>query len=207
MEVSIKRKTVGVWKENSYFISYKNEGWLVDPGDEFEALENHFEIGSVKLSGIINTHGHFDHIGAVSAYKEKYNIPFYIHSKEKQLVQQGNLYLKLAGGESFFITPKIDFFLDTISSLPLGDKTIKIHHTPGHTKGSVCFEIDNHIFSGDLFFKDSIGRTDLPGADKAAIGNSVRFILDNFLGYTIHPGHGDAFVLDEQIIKELKNKL
>ncbi len=96
MEVLVKTLCVGDWKENSYLLEYRNEAWLIDPGDDFNELDSFFSISQYRVKGIINTHGHFDHIGAVSDFKEKYNIPFYIHSKDMQLVRQGNLYRRLA---------------------------------------------------------------------------------------------------------------
>jgi hydroxyacylglutathione hydrolase len=207
MEIFIKKKVVGVWKENSYLISSGNEAWLVDPGDSFEKLDLFFDVSQLKLKGIINTHGHFDHIGAVAQFKEKYNIPFYIHSKEKQLVKQGNLYRKLAGSESVFKTPEMDFFLDETPFFSLMNHTISVHHTPGHTNGSVCFETGNHLFTGDLFFKDQAGRTDLPGGNKTLLNTSIDFILSKFMGYMIHPGHGDSFILDDVVAGQLRKTI
>ena len=115
MSVIIKCETVGEWQENSYLVEYNDEAWVIDPGDEFDKLDDAFKSG--KLIGIINTHGHFDHIGAVQQFQEKYNIPFYIHSKDKQLVTQGNLYKKIAGGTSVFKTPVINQVLDDVNSV------------------------------------------------------------------------------------------
>lgn len=204
MKVSVKKLCVGDWKENSYLVEYHNEAWLIDPGDNFAELDQFFSISNYEPKGIINTHGHFDHIGAVSEFREKYGIPFYIHSKDKQLVKQGNLYRRLAGSTTTIITPDIDYFLDDILEFQIYDKKIKIHKTPGHTHGSVCFEIDAFLFIGDLFFKDVLGRTDLPGGNKELLDHSVKYILDNFHNYTIHPGHGDSFLMDETVIANLK---
>lgn len=207
MEVSVKGLCVGDWKENSYLLEYRDEAWLIDPGDNFDELDAFFSTSSFQMKGIINTHGHFDHIGAVSDFKEKYNIPFYIHSKDKQLVKQGNLYRRLAGSATTIKTPDVDHFLNDILRFPIQDKTIKIHKTPGHTHGSVCFEIDTLLFTGDLFFKNALGRTDLPGGNKELLDGSVKYILDNFPNYTIYPGHGTSFLLDETVTAELEKLL
>ena len=207
MEVFIRGLCVGAWKENSYIIEYGGEAWLIDPGDDFEELDNFFSLSQYQVKGIINTHGHFDHIGAVSDFKVKYDIPFYIHSKDKQLVRQGNLYRRLAGSNTTIKTPQIDFFLDDISTLSIQDKTIKIHKTPGHTQGSACFEIDEFLFTGDLFFKNVLGRTDLPGGDKELLNHSVGYILDNFHNYTIYPGHGSSFLMDDATVTDLRKLL
>ena len=207
MNVNIRYTTVGKWKENSYIIDYKNEAILIDPGECYEELEKFFFRKDIQFKAILNTHGHFDHVGAVQDFKEKYNIPFYIHSKEKRNVYQANLLRKFAGDSQVLKTPGIDIFFDDITSFHLLDKEIKIHHTPGHSAGSVCFEIDNMLISGDIFFKDQIGRTDLPGGNKALLIESVKFILTNFMNYHIYPGHGSPFILDEEVVKRIKKFL
>jgi hydroxyacylglutathione hydrolase len=207
MDLSIRYITVGTWNENAYIIEYKGHSILIDPGDNFKKLENFFLQNKTKHIAILNTHGHFDHIGAVQDFKEKYNIPFYIHSKEKRNVYQANLLRKFAGDSQVLKTPGIDIFFDDITSFHLLDKEIKIHHTPGHSAGSVCFEIDNMLISGDIFFKDQIGRTDLPGGNKALLIESVKFILTNFMNYHIYPGHGSPFILDEEVVKRIKKFL
>ena len=207
MDLSIWYITVGTWNENAYIIEYKGHSILIDPGDNFKKLENFFLQNKTKHIAILNTHGHFDHIGAVQDFKEKYNIPFYIHSKEKRNVYQANLLRKFAGDSQVFKTPGIDIFFDDITSFHLLDKEIKIHHTPGHSAGSVCFEIDNMLISGDIFFKDQIGRTDMPGGNKALLIESVKFILTNFMNYHIYPGHGSPFILDEEVVKRIKKFL
>lgn len=207
MQISVQYKTVGKWKENSYLLEYDNEAWLIDPGDEFAALDTFFAANTKNLKGIINTHGHFDHIGAVHEFKEKYKIPFYLHSSDKQILRQGNLYRKLAGDSTLHTTPQPDGFLNELPNINIGNKQISIHHTPGHTNGSVCFEIDKNLISGDLFFKDNIGRVDLPGGNKNLLLQSVDFVLNNFEGYMIYPGHGEPFLLDASTIQNLKSLL
>lgn len=207
MEVFVKSLCVGKWKENSYLIGYCNEVWLIDPGDNFDELDDYFSTSRYRVKGVAATHGHFDHIGAVSDFREKYNVPFYIHSKDKPLVRQGNLYRRLAGSDTTVKTPEMDYFLDDVSTLPIGDKTIRIHKTPGHTNGSICFEIDKFLFTGDIFFKDMLGRTDLPGGNKELLRHSVDYILDNFYNYTIYPGHGEAFLIDDSLKSNLKKLL
>ena len=206
MEVEISYKTVGKWKENSYLIKVGNEAWLIDPGDEFEKLEAFFKVDDLLLKGIVNTHGHFDHVGAVNQFKEKYLIPFFIHSKDKQILRQANLYKELAGSTLFFVVPVIDEYVENVNLL-IGNKNIKVHYTPGHTNGSVSFEIDKCLITGDLLFKDKIGRVDLPGGNMGLLKQSILFILENFKGYVIYPGHGEPFSLDEKVINTLKKMI
>ena len=207
MEAEISYKTVGKWKENSYLIKVGIDAWLVDPGDEFEQLESFFNVSNLLLKGIINTHGHFDHVGAVSQFKDKYIIPFFIHSNDKQILRQSNLYKKLAGSSTFFVVPQINEYIENVKQVLIGEKTIKFHHTPGHTNGSVSFEIDKNLITGDLLFKDKIGRIDLPGGNLVLLRQSIKYIFEHFGGYMIYPGHGEPFLLDEEVINTLKKMI
>lgn len=203
MDIMVRYLTVGLKKENSYIIEYGDHGWLIDPGDEFDKLDMFFNLNHCNFQGILNTHGHFDHIGAVQDFRVKYNIPFYAHSKDKRTIHQANLIKRFTGDTRLIKTPVIDFLLDDILQVPIGDKTINVHYTPGHSAGSVCFELDNNLFTGDIIFPKEIGLYNMPGGDKNKIKNSVRFLLANFSGYQIFPGHGQPFILDENITKQL----
>ncbi len=207
MSVFIDKVTVGQWYENAYLLYNEHEGWLIDPGDDFDVLDDAFGKKNIKLKGIINTHAHFDHLGAVAQFKEKYNLPFFIHSLDKRLVGQANLYRKLAKGVGVFSTPAIDGFIDQIPSFRLGDRQIAVVHTPGHTPGSVTFVIDNNIIVGDLIFSETIGRTDLPGGNLPLLNQSVNKILGDFKGFKVYPGHGKEFVITEEYTRLINNEM
>ncbi len=207
MEVFIKTVTIGNWKVNCYLVACDGEAWIIDPGDDFETIISNLNLDIFKLKGIINTHGHFDHIGAVADLQEKYKIPFLIHSKDKRLISQGNLYRSLAGDLTVKKTPVIDEYLDNLSSLTLQDKMLFIHYTPGHTAGGVCLEIDKNLFTGDLFFNNNVGRTDLSGGNKELLFTSVNFIFEKYKGFRIYPGHGESFILEENLIEKLKSMI
>ena len=199
-KITIKRSIVGQWVENTYLIAVGNEAFIVDPGDEFEKLD--LEFSQYSIRGILCTHAHFDHVGAAANFQSKYNIPFYLHSKDRRLLTQSNLYRKLAGSSDVFGTPRIDFYLDTIDYLMLSNQKIKIHYLPGHTMGSVAFEIEDNVFSGDVIFKSTIGKSDLPGGNPVFLDRSIKLLYTNFKNYNIYPGHGDSFKLEEGFIEE-----
>ena len=204
MAIEIFYKTVSKWKENSFIVKYNGEAWIIDPGDEFLLLDKEFNIENFKINGIVNTHGHFDHVGAVEAFKNKYSISFFIHEKDKQILRQANLYKKLAGSTDFFTIPRVEKYIVNDDVFVLNDKNIKAHHTPGHTNGSVSFEIDNCLIIGDLFYKDTLGRVDLPGGNIDLLKKSVAFVMDHFEGFIIYPGHGAPFILNNEVINTLK---
>lgn len=204
MDVVIRYETVGLWAENSYIIEYKGKSILIDPGDDFSKLDDSFSKNGCTPVCIINTHAHFDHIGSVEDFKIKYNLPFYLHSKDKRLLHQANLYRRITGDTQISKSPGIDFYLDDMEYISFEDKKIFIHHLPGHSDGSVCFEIDKNLISGDIIFQDILGRIDLPGGNKPLLNASVSYILDRFKGYAIYPGHTMPFILDEHVIAGIK---
>lgn len=207
MVVLVKKITVGNWKENCYLVSCEDEAWIIDPGDDIERIISNLNLNNYKLKGIINTHGHFDHIGAVTDIKEKYNIPFFIHSKDKRLVTQANLYRRMVGDTTIYKTPFIDEYLDNLKSFKLKTHKILIHHTPGHTNGGVCFEIDGNLFVGDMLIKNSPSLSNLPGENKELMLLSLKYIFKNFKGFLINPGHGKSFILDDDSINKFKSMM
>lgn len=204
MEILSKKVIVGKWKVNCYLISCEDEAWIVDPGDDVETIISSLDLDSYKLKGIINTHGHFDHIGAVAEIKERYNIPFLLHSKDKRLATQGNLYRRMVGDLKLCKTPIIDEYLDDLPSLELKRHKIVIHHTPGHTNGGVCLEINNNLFVGDMLLKGNSSISNLPGSNKELMVLSLNYLFDNFKGFIINPGHGKSFILDNDSINKFK---
>lgn len=207
MDISIKSKSVGSWKSNAYCVSWQNEAILIDPGYDFELLDNFFSEDNSNYKSILLTHGHFDHIGAAEEFKKKYSIPLYIHSKDKYILGQANMIRRFAGESGYIMIPKIDYFLDTLNFIEIMGKKIYIHHLPGHSQGSVCFEIDNALFSGDIIFHDSIGRIDLPGGNSELLNTSLAYIFDRFENFQIYPGHGSPFILDKKLIHWFKQPL
>jgi hydroxyacylglutathione hydrolase len=206
MTVEIRKITVGKARENCYFLSCGNEAFLVDPGDDYLAIVKAFDLDSFNIKAIINTHGHYDHIGAIVDLKERYDVPFLIHSADKRIVSRGNLYKRVTGDLEEFKTPSIDGVLDNVTTLDISDQKIKVFYTPGHTGGCVCFGFSNSLIVGDMVFEHSIGRTDLPGGNAKDMKNSLSFLKTNFLNCTIYPGHGNSFVLNDQKMKELNLK-
>lgn len=204
MDLNIRYVCVGKWKENSYIIEYNGQSILIDPGDNFDELDREFEKNDTQHVAIINTHGHFDHVGAVAAFKEKYGLPFYLHSKDRRILTQANIIRRFADDNGYVKIPTIDHYLDTLPSFDLHDKKIIFHHTPGHSHGSVCMEIDNNLFSGDILFSDCIGRTDLPGGDEELLKKTLKFVIERFKGYSIFPGHSKPFVLDNEVIGSIQ---
>lgn len=204
MQFNVVTAAVGKWKTNAYSIVYGNEAVLIDPGEDYHYLKTQLTDQKAPFTAILNTHGHFDHVGAVEEFRTSDHLPFYLHSGDKRVLKQSNLMRKVAGIEGFIRIPQVDHWLDEISVIGFGGGEITVHHTPGHTMGSVSFEIGEALFSGDLILSDAVGRTDLPGGNRELLQKSLSYLFENFSGYTIYPGHGPSFVLDEELQHKLQ---
>jgi len=182
---------------NSYLILGKGEVIIIDP---FEAEKVLREIKNYKLKYILLTHGHIDHISAVNKIKKETGAKIGIHKGDSSLLVNSKDNLAKKFGLKFK-SIKEDFFLEDEQILNFENKKIKVIHTPGHTKGSVCFLLDKILFSGDTLFKGSIGRVDLPGGNLEQEISSIKnkiFKLDDKI--KILPGHGESTTISEEKI-------
>ncbi len=183
--------TYVVWDEQSY------EAAIVDPGmnDESEESEITSFIGenSLDIKYLINTHCHIDHILGCRFVKDKYNPLYYIPEKDLPLYNSAD-----KQAEMFDITmdklPKIDKYLTEDENIYLGDQEIQCLFTPGHSPGEFCLLVkeSNFCITGDVLFRESIGRTDLYGGDYNTLIDSIKtklFTLPDDI--VIYPGHGD----------------
>ena len=182
----------GRWKQNCYIVSDNERAAIViDPGSQADDLIALVEKSDWRIHGIINTHGHFDHIGAVAPFQKRYPAPFYLHKSDERLMQRANLFRMV------FEAPdpvKIPTITQDICALPekfkVGPFSIAWMSTPGHTEGSVCLHLENMLFSGDTLMQNAIGRTDLPGGNRDQLLASVKK-LSSLPGDTIvYGGHG-----------------
>lgn len=197
----IKQISTGVWKENCYIISNSaNQGLLIDPGAEAKKIDNYIIKNRIKLLAIINTHGHYDHIGAVSFFKKKYSLPFYLHSKDEKLSKSANLYVKIFESKKFIDIPEIDFFIDDIDTpLVLDQFSVECIESPGHTMGSICIKLENHLFTGDTILPGQVGRTDLPGGNNNKLVKSLSILSRLSPDTIIYPGHGSHSILSVEM--------
>jgi hydroxyacylglutathione hydrolase len=187
----------GVWKQNCYLVvNQENQLIIIDPGSNAnEIISLIASLDSTPIA-IINTHAHYDHIGAVSELLERYDIPFYLHKGDEKLLKQANLYKILFESKESVRIPSFDMDLaKETNEFLIGSFLIQIIHTPGHTPGSLCILIGNNIFGGDTLMPNGPGTTDLPGGNKRDMELSIhnlRQLSDDFL---VYPGHGRPFTL------------
>lgn len=164
----------------------------LDPGDEVERMLEWIDDEGLTLECVLNTHGHLDHISGIRTLKGLYSVPVYLHRHDEELydslVQQGNWF-----GLQFEAPPKIDGYLEDGQIVKVGNLEIKVVHTPGHSPGSVCLVVGDHVFCGDLIFAGSVGRVDLPGGSGPILMESIETRILTLPDETVLlPGHGNA---------------
>ena len=191
--------------ENTYLLwDASNECAIVDCGAstpaEQAALDNFISEHGLNPVIAVNTHGHFDHLLGAEFVCRRYDVPFAMSSKDKFLLENGVASAELFGVRAGDM-PTLDIDLEGRESIQFGDTTLQIIPTPGHTPGHVAlFEPQSKVlFTGDTLFRESIGRTDLPGGDYSWI---MRSIIDNLLPLgdevKIYPGHAESSTIGHE---------
>ena len=183
-------KVVGDLQENCFILFDENkDAFIVDPGDSSKNIINVIEKNNLSIKFILLTHGHFDHVGAVAALKEKYNVPIYLSEKDKNFLEKPEEVRASAFGIQ--IEPaKVDYFVKDKDEIKFSQDIIKVIETPGHTIGSVCYLFKNLLFSGDTLFNGSIGRTDFPESDHNLMMESLKKLKNLDDDIFVLSGHG-----------------
>jgi len=167
------------------------ESFLLDPGSRSHEVENFISKKKLKLKAVILTHSHLDHIGAVELYRNKYNLDYYMHPQDKSVLVTAEASCRRYGLPTFDVpNPKEAIALKEGMVLSLGECTLKVIETPGHTPGGVCFHSQDFLFSGDTLFAGSIGRTDLPGGNTGVLQKSLKKLLKLSDNTVVVCGHG-----------------
>lgn len=183
---------------NTYIISNDIKAVIIDPGSDFDEIDKYIKLNNLKVLAVLLTHGHFDH--CFSAHKfEKGGVPIFVASAERnKVISDGDMSKFVTN--SFIPCKSAAVFNKPV--LNLEDFSIRVLQTPGHTFGSLSFLIDNNLFTGDLIFKDGVGRYDLYDSSENLLVSSIKRIcqLDNDV--MVYPGHGV-----NTTIKEIKKYL
>ncbi|MBQ7412834.1 MAG: MBL fold metallo-hydrolase [Alphaproteobacteria bacterium] len=167
---------------------------LIDCSASDERIIDLIEHENLRLKYILLTHAHFDHVLGVTYFQEKYDIPVYLHPADFPLLSDLNDWLDRMGYPRASV-PIVSDLLAVQSSLTLGRQKFQVLSTPGHTPGCVCYLLGSHLFSGDTLFKDTHGRTDLPGSNSEQMTDSLKRLFQLPSEISVYPGHGPATIM------------
>lgn len=180
---------------NCYIFSDENCAVVIDPAEPDERLLAFCEKNKdKKYKYILLTHCHFDHIGGLKEVKSVFEAPVLIGENDSAGLQDSSINLSGKWCEKT-VTMRPDHTLADGETIDLGDEEIMVMHTPGHTAGSVCYLLNDRIFSGDTLFNLSVGRYDLPTASVRSLLASLKRLGALEKNYKIFAGHGDETTL------------
>lgn len=177
------------------------QGIVVDPGGDVDRIQAKVQERKLTITHIINTHGHFDHVGGNRRTIEALGAPLWIHPADapmlSRVAQVSSMY-GIPGGEN---SPAADSALQDGTVIAFGNSSLSVIHTPGHTPGGCCLylESEGKIITGDTLFADGVGRTDLPGGSYEQLADSIRtrlFVLPDRT--EVWPGHGPSTTIGHE---------
>jgi hydroxyacylglutathione hydrolase len=191
MLADVRCFTVGPVQENCYIVradAQAKEAVIVDPGDEAQRLLEAIEELGVRIEGILLTHTHFDHIGAVAPVAEATGAPVYCPEIERIVLADVMRWVPPGFGP--FESYEADETLAGGERLSLAGMDFEVIFTPGHSPGHVTYSMPGAVLSGDVLFQGSVGRVDLPGGDWATLERSIEGLIAAHPAETVvYPGH------------------
>ena len=189
----IETFTVGMLSTNCYVVSCHDtkQAVIIDPGLDFDSeaqpIFDYIDEAQLKIKYIINTHGHTDHIKGDGVFQEKYSVPICIHALDAYFLENLQTNSKPS-----------NIILEEGSTIEFGKETLKVMHTPGHTRGCICLISGHLAFTGDTLFAGGIGRTDFPEGSMSDMTRSLRKLEALPDSTLIYPGHGETSMIGEE---------
>ncbi len=193
--------TVGPLQANCYLLGcdHTRAGLVIDPGGEAPRILHAIDRLGLQIEYICDSHGHVDHVAANAEIQRATGGKLLIHEADRELIERPHAFWSaMVGG----VEPsRPDGTLAEGDELHVGDLTVRVLHTPGHTPGGVCLAVENLLLTGDTLFAGSVGRTDLPGGSMPILRRSLRRIVAEFGEDTrLLPGHGPESTLGDEAL-------
>jgi hydroxyacylglutathione hydrolase len=193
---------VGPLEVNCYVLGCEKtgKGVVIDPGADPDRIIPAFSGHGLKIIHVLNTHGHFDHVGGNRKILEATGADLLIHEADVPLLSRASASAAVYGLRTEN-SPLPDRYLVDGMVIPVGTYEIKILHTPGHTPGGCCLLVDGIVITGDTLFADSVGRTDFPGGSMEALMKSIGDKLLSLPEDTVvYPGHGPSTTIGRETV-------
>ena len=189
MALDIRSVVGGPLEVNTYVVGLEgvDQCIVIDPGAQDLLVAE--AVAGRHVAAVLLTHGHFDHILYAQHWLDQ-GAKLYVHEADAEMIRQPHLNLAVFVLHQGLRLPHADVLLREGDTVCEAGMEMKVLHTPGHTEGSVCYQIDDVLFSGDTLFYKSYGRTDLPGGDEQALGESLSRLMKMEPEIVVYPGHG-----------------
>ncbi|MGL5978760.1 MAG: MBL fold metallo-hydrolase [Erysipelotrichaceae bacterium] len=187
---------LGIYQANCYLLIQNQSVLIIDPGAKPERIIQRISDLGCRVVAVVLTHGHFDHIGAVDALVDHYQCPLYLHEADYTMAQDPVKNYSLKNREVSLRTKPCFLGTGMISIAPF---ELEIFDAPGHSEGSVLIRWKQHLFTGDVIFKESVGRTDLYGSSNSKMKQSIAMVKTMDCNLMLHPGHGESTTLQHEL--------
>jgi len=200
-EMYLETLVVGDIDANCYIIAAESGGetMVIDPGGNAQMVLDTIAAADLDVKYIILTHAHWDHFAAAAELAEKTGAKIGIHKLDREALQNPRLSLAQMFGDELNIDPATLVELEDGQVIKIGDLEAEVIHTPGHSPGSITIRTGDRLFTGDLLFYRSIGRTDFPGGSHEGLLKSVRERIFTYPDHVkVYPGHGPSTSVGEE---------
>jgi len=202
MSLAVQRHELGPIATNCYVVSASDEATeavVIDPGGDAAELGRELERLGVTCAGILITHGHWDHLGGVADLAEATGAPVHMAAEERIALERIN---DFAPAELSLRPYTPEVLLEGDETLDLAGITFQTLRVPGHSPAHLAYYAEGCLFSGDVLFAGSVGRTDLPFGDWDTLVASIRLLADRFPpGTIVYPGHGPETTLGDELAR------